>query len=112
MGRADIVQFPVERGGTAFVEVDRDELGVAVRASASGTAVASASFEGALRQIGPAANAIIREVRDLDGAPEEVEIRFGIRLSAEMGAVISKNRSESHFEVRVVWRRSDDELVD
>ncbi|WP_433041869.1 CU044_2847 family protein [Dactylosporangium sp. CS-033363] len=105
---SDVIQFPVDNGGTAFVDVDRDDVSDLVRAGrASGSLVASASLDRALRQITPAANAIIKTVRELDETPDEVEIGFSVRLSAEQGAIISRAKSDSHFEVRLLWRRPD-----
>jgi hypothetical protein len=36
-------------------------------------------------------------------APDTKEVEFGIKLTAEAGALISKVAGEGHFTVRLAW---------
>lgn len=38
-------------------------------------------------------------------APDEIEVSFGVRLTAEAGAVIAKGGVEAHLDVTVRWAR-------
>ncbi len=36
--------------------------------------------------------------------PDEVEITFGVRMDAQVGAVIAKTGIAGNFEVKLTWR--------
>lgn len=40
--------------------------------------------------------------------PHEITVEFGIKLTAEAGAVITKTAGECHLNVTLLWRQSDD----
>ncbi|MFB7763316.1 CU044_2847 family protein [Streptomyces xiamenensis] len=50
-----------------------------------------------------AAVAQLREAR-----PAEIEVEFGVNLSAQTGAVISSGEVAAHLRVRVLWRDEKD----
>ncbi|MFE7448250.1 CU044_2847 family protein [Streptomyces griseus] len=52
-----------------------------------------------VREMAQAAVAQLREA-----GPAEVEVEFGVTLSAQAGAVISKGEAVAHLKVRVLWR--------
>lgn len=52
-----------------------------------------------VRELAQAAVAQLREA-----GPAEVEVEFGVTLSAQAGAVISKGEAVAHLKVRVLWR--------
>ncbi|PSK70655.1 hypothetical protein C6W96_20765 [Streptomyces sp. CS149] len=52
-----------------------------------------------VREMAQAAVAQLREA-----GPAEVEVEFGVTLSAQAGAVISKGEAAAHLKVRALWR--------
>ena len=53
----------------------------------------------------PAAVALVDRLRDLADAPEEIEVEFGIQLSAELGAFVAKASGDANFRVSMRWKR-------
>jgi hypothetical protein len=97
-----LVEVPLESGGSIVVEMDEDVGGV-VRAGRAGEVVARAarSIESALDCVAPAAEAVLSKVRE--ARPSEVTVEFGLKLSAEAGAVISRSAGECNFRVVLRW---------
>jgi hypothetical protein len=104
----ELVQFEIAGGGRVLVEVDDQEPGVA-RASRVDDMVVQAkqSLEPALDSIRAMANVALEKLRDLAERPDELEVEFGVRLNAEVGAVIAKTQAEGHLKVRLAWKASE-----
>ncbi|MFB6631574.1 CU044_2847 family protein [Streptomyces sp. NPDC056362] len=77
-------QRPVSRGGNSLVRASQtlDEALAGIRAAAES---ALAVFRGGSLQ------------------PDGVELEFGVKLTAEAGAVIAKTAVEGHLTVRLSW---------
>ncbi|MFQ5793665.1 MAG: CU044_2847 family protein [Candidatus Bipolaricaulia bacterium] len=103
-----LIEFPLDGGGSIVVEVDEPEGGM-VRAARPGEIAAKASqtFEDALERIKPAASAIIAKLRDLSESPDEVDVEFGLKLSADLGAFIASAGAEANFNVTLTWKRKE-----
>jgi Trypsin-co-occurring domain 1 len=109
-----LVEFPLEGGGTVFVDVDEPDRrldrepvrGDVTRGLGRRDIITSTgeTFEAALARIQPAATAALGSLRSLQERPEEIEIEFGIRLSAEMGAIVARTAGEANFRVTLRWR--------
>jgi hypothetical protein len=105
-----VVEFPLEQGGSILVEVDdREPRPGHVRGPNSGEVVtrANQTFEAALERIKPAASAIITLLRDLTDSPDTVGVEFGIKMSAEAGAVLASAGVEANYKITVTWKRVD-----
>lgn len=63
------------------------------------------SFEQALGTVRDAASAALGQFQAMARKPDEVEIKFGVKLSAEAGAVIAKTGIDGQFEVKLKWKR-------
>jgi len=105
-----LVEFPLQEGGVITVEVDNAlaPAGNTVR-GVNATAVmekARQSFETALEGIKPAAGAIITKLRQMADQPEQMSVEFGIKLSAEAGAVVASTGVEANFKVTLMWKRA------
>ena len=108
-----LVEFPVEGGGAIVVEVTGPAF--ADRGPTRGfgrpgelTVRASDTFQEAFSRIQPAAGAAIARLRDLVDPPDEIELEFGIQLTAEFGAVVAKASGDANFRVLMRWTRSRD----
>ena len=99
-----LVEYPLEGGGSVAVETD-GTAGGAMRGwnRDEATARASETFERAIDRVRPAAEAVLASFRDAAQRPDDIEIEFGIALTAEAGAVIARTQGEVHFRVTVRW---------
>jgi hypothetical protein len=102
---AGLVQFETGDGALIAVESADDESGSRLVAR-DGTVQATRTFEGALDGVRAAAESALRVFRDGTLRPDGVEIEFGVRMSAEAGAVIAKGTAEGHLVVRLTWTPS------
>jgi hypothetical protein len=103
-------QFPLKGGGSLVVEVDAVESAGArlMRGTATEDAVASATstFESALENVRGAAEAILHQLCSLAQPPDEVAVEFGVKMSAESGAIIAKASGEANFKINLIWKKS------
>ena len=51
----------------------------------------------------PAVTALLRQVREQEDAPDELEVEFGIQISLEVGAYIAAASSTANFRVTMRW---------
>jgi hypothetical protein len=108
---ADLVRFRLEDGGVVTVEV-QDEPGVERTSRASGVIEeARSSFEEALDSIRHVASAAVTQFRGMAHRPDEVEIKFGVRLDARAGAVIAQAGMQGQLEIKVRCTFSDQPLA-
>jgi hypothetical protein len=99
-----LVEFPLEDGGSIVVEVDEPESEGIVRAARENTIVkAKETLEEALNKILPVTRSVVEKLSSLADRPEEIEIRFGVKLSTAAGAVIASASAEANFDVTVRW---------
>lgn len=103
-----LIEFPLEEGGSVLVQVDEPAPeGAVVKAARPGEIMAKASqtFESALDKVKPAASAIISKLRYLADPPDEIEIEFGLSLNAEAGAFVAAAGAEANYTVKLTWKR-------
>ncbi len=104
-----LVEFPLEAGGSILVEVDEPEPeGGVVRVARPGEVAETArqTFEAALEKIRPAASAIITKLRGLSDPPDEMEVEFGLKLSAAAGVVVASASVDANYTVTLKWKRA------
>lgn len=104
-----LVQFPLEDGTSILVEVEEPETEGIVRAGRGGELIEKVqyTFEEALNQIKPAAETIIEKLRDLSSAPDQIEVEFGVKLSAEAGIFFASASTEANFVITLSWTRKE-----
>lgn len=105
-----LIEFPLNDGSSVVVEVDEPDVerGVAKAARPGEVAErAKETFEAALERIRPAAATIIGKLRDLVDPPDEIEVEFGIKLTAEAGAVLASAGVEANYRVTLTWKRTE-----
>ncbi len=115
-----MVEFPLESGGSIVVMTaapsgrpDRDQGADVTRGWGAASLAdaptvlerAESSFEAALRHVRPVAAAVLDAMRGGVDAPDEVQVEFGLQLSAEAGAVIATTGVQANFRVTLAWRR-------
>ncbi|MFF3938147.1 CU044_2847 family protein [Streptomyces phaeofaciens] len=98
------MEFRTDDGAVVAVEaVTEGRPGSRLVARGDGTVQAARTFEGALESVRTAAESALRVFRDGSLRPDGVEIEFGVKLSAETGAIIAKGTAEGHLVVRLTW---------
>lgn len=99
----ELIRVPLEGGGALTVEVDVRDAGV-VKAARPGQVVAEAAqtLEAMLASLIPGATVIVSKLRA--AKPSQVSLSFGIKLTAEAGAVIAKTAGECNFAVTLRWQ--------
>ncbi|NEO02972.1 MAG: hypothetical protein F6J94_22975 [Moorea sp. SIO1F2] len=106
MAEKQLAQFSLADGTTFLVEVEEPESRGIERVSlGSGKQVIKArqTFEEALDQIKPVASAVITKLRDLNQPADEVEVKFGLKLTADAGAVFASVGGEVSYEITLKW---------
>ncbi|WP_328503289.1 hypothetical protein OG828_33780 [Streptomyces sp. NBC_00457] len=98
-----LMEFRTEGGAMVVVEGVEDESGARLVSRSDGPARAARTFEGALDGVRAAAESALRVFRDGSLRPESVELEFGVKLTAESGAVIAKGSAEGHLVVKLSW---------
>ncbi|MFE3632773.1 CU044_2847 family protein [Streptomyces sp. NPDC059168] len=98
-----IARLPLEDGGAILVEATPEPDGP-VRAGRISDAVQELprSLRELLGPVRETARTVLQELRQ--AGPEEVEVEFGVDLSAKAGVVITAGEAAVHLKVRVVWR--------
>lgn len=108
-----LVEFPLEDGNTIVVEVNewKEEDGTQRVARGVGEVLKQApqTFEQALSKIRPATEKVITSLRELIQKPDEVEMEFGFRLSAEAGVIITSASTEANYKVTLHWKEGTKE---
>jgi Trypsin-co-occurring domain 1 len=105
-----LVEFPLQAGGTVVVEVaERSSFRGGELTRGLGTTNvaerATDTFEAAFDRVRPAAEAVVDGFRRLAESPDEIEVEFGIRLNAEVGAIVAQASGEANFTIKLRWMR-------
>jgi hypothetical protein len=109
---AQLVEFPLETGGTILVEISEGITGgPAMRGLHPGAPSgriaeqAQRTFEDAISRVQPAAQSLIRRLRSIADVPDEVQVEFGLDLHAEAGAFIAAASTGANFKITLAWRQ-------
>jgi hypothetical protein len=100
----DLAAFELADGGAVLVEVDQNEGVVQVGQKGEILRTVGKTFEEALSHVRDAAVSALTQFQSMARQPDEVELKFGVKLDAEVGAVIAKTGVEGQLEVTLTWR--------
>ncbi|MEE1756586.1 CU044_2847 family protein [Streptomyces sp. SP18CS02] len=99
-----LMQYTTDSGAQVVVEMDGRAPGAQpVGRGENSLARAGRTFDEALEGIHAAAESALRVFREGTLRPDGVELEFGVKLTAESGAVIAKAAAEGHLTVRLSW---------
>lgn len=101
----ELARWSLHDGGEILVEVAPDGPRVSP-VSRGGDLIESASstLGAALAHVRDAAAEALGQFRQMPVRPSAVELEFGIRLTAEAGAVIAKTAADGHLNIRLTWQ--------
>ncbi len=103
-----MIEFPLEDGSTILVEVDEPEPQDGIVQAARPDEVfqkAQQTFEQALDTVKPAASTIIKKLRSLQDPPHEIEVEFGLKMNAQVGAFVAAAGIDANYTVTLKWKR-------
>ena len=116
------VQVPLDGGGTMLVQLnDEPSPGLAVGPSSvtrSGPVRAGRVQDAAEQIVTQTAQTLREALQPLaqmsqqvleqfaESSPQEVEVQFGVALTAEAGAVLTKAGAACHLNVTLTWKQS------
>ena len=111
--RVTLVKFELEDKSWVYMEVDEklsasqaqdDEdleglVGLGDKIIQTASQPLNQSFS-AIKSIG---NSIIDRVKEFNEPADEVEVKFGVKMSADLGAIIAKGSGEVNYEITLKW---------
>lgn len=100
----ELVQFDLANGATVIAELDVAP-GVSRVSRDDMLTKATGTLEDALTRVRDAAATALSQFQDMARKPDNVEIKFGVKLDAQAGAVIAKTGVQGHFEIKLTWKR-------
>jgi Trypsin-co-occurring domain 1 len=111
---SQIIKLNSSEGPSVLVEVDDEDPGKVMRGARPAEAVieAGASLEQMLASLGPAIKGIVSQVRASAGWPDETEIEFGVKLSADANVIIARTSGEANFTIALRWSAQRGESSD
>lgn len=104
---AKLVEFQVGDGDVILVEVeDVETKGLQPVSITPGKFAAEAkkTFEQSLANLDPMIKAVKEKLSDLTEPADEVEVKFSVKLSGEVGAVLTKVGGEANYEITLKWK--------
>ena len=105
---ARIAVFTTADGDEVAVQVADDAAGgVTFRGGGTGALVerTQQNLDEVLAHTRPAVVSLLRQLRDVEDAPDELEVEFAIQVSLEVGAFIATADSSANFRVTMRWAR-------
>lgn len=110
-----IAVFTTADGDEVAVQVADDGAGGVTFRGGGGVGGAGAlvertqqNLDEVLAHARPAVVSLLRQLRDVEDAPDELEVEFGIQVSLEVGAFIATADSSANFRVTMRWLRGRD----
>ena len=104
----ELIEFSLSNGESVILEVEDAYIeGNTIPVANAGEVVAKAkqTFEDAMENIKPAANVIITKLREITDPPDEIEVEFGIKLSASAGAIVTNASVEANYKINLTWKK-------
>lgn len=102
-----LVEFDVGDGQTVLIEVEEvksEEIEPVSKSPGELAAKARKTLSEALDGIEPMVRTMKRRLNALTDPEDEVEVKFAVKLSAEIDAVVTKLGSEATYEITLKWK--------
>jgi len=103
----ELVKFTFENDDFILVEVETASIAPSRGMSEKIVTATEHTFESALDSIRPIANAVFTKLKDLITTPEQIQVEFGLKITAQAGAILTYAGGEAHFKVALTWKREE-----
>lgn len=112
--KTNLIEFQDSDGNLVLIEIESDFTSdserVEVGDSRDGNLVrVSRKFNEAVDVVRVVSKNLIERVQGMVEKPDEVDIKMGIKFSAESGAFIAKVASDANIELTLKWKKSTKE---
>jgi len=99
--------FYVEGTDDAMPSPSSPMRGSTLSGSSTGQTAQQASnhFKDAIAHIRPAAEAVLHSLAEMN-QPDEINLEFGVKFSAKVGAILASADSEATFKVSLKWKNN------
>lgn len=99
-----LIKYKLKDGSSFHAEIDVPESEGVVRAGHKDLpAEANIMFEDAINQVKPMAAVIIDSMRSITDPNPEIELAFGLKLTATAGAVVASAGAEANYSLKLRW---------
>jgi hypothetical protein len=105
---ARLIDFTLDSQTTILVEAAEDGTPKGMQRVSIGGATAEQAkeaFDTALAGIKPIARSIMAQLQDAATDAKEIQVEFGIKLTATAGVVLAKASTEGHCKIAITWQR-------
>jgi len=104
---SELLRFTSEDGAVVLVEAAEAPGGAVTRGGRAEAAVIEAgdSLERVLGRVGPVVKGIVSELRASAEWPDELEIEFAVKVSADSNVIIARAGGEANFRIALRWSR-------
>lgn len=103
-----LIDFQLDSQTTILVEAADDGTPKGQQRVSTGGVMAekaSKAFDDALAGIKPIAATIMAQMREAVAEAQEIQVEFGIKLTASAGIVLAKAATEGHCKISIKWKR-------
>lgn len=104
-----LVKFDLGDGESILMEVDEVEFDEITPVSKSPGEIAAdqarQTFSEAMAGITPMVRSLKARLDTLNDPADEVEVKFSVKLSGEVGAVVTKVGGEATYEITLKWKK-------
>lgn len=103
-----VVEYPLESGGSVLVEVVGRSPDVVTRGGRGQQVLerAEQTFDAALGTARRVSETLVGQLRELTSRPDEVQVEFGLQLSATAGAILAAAGTNAQLKVQMTWRQA------
>lgn len=101
-----IIEFPTDYGTSIYIEVDEIVEDDRIALGDRFVHTAQKTLDSALESVKPLADTIMSKIKSLNEPADEVEVKFGIKMSGEFGAVIACGSAEVNYEITLKWSKN------
>jgi Trypsin-co-occurring domain 1 len=97
---SELLEFKSQHGGPILAEVE-DHRGPVTRRGRPAESIVEAgeSLEHVLARLGPVVQGIVSELRATTSWPDQIEVEFGVKLSADANVIIARAGGEPNFRI-------------
>lgn len=102
---SDLLEFSSDEDGAILVEVtDAPGQGPATRGRLGSAVIeAGEDFEKVLGKLRPLVRGMVSAFADAAHGPDEVEVAFAVKISADSNVIIARAGGEANFSITLRW---------